>query len=310
LNCEAAEAERPCHDCRQCKRIGEAKHADVQELSIASPCDEENDREHDHVRRPATVIRLCQVQRVRRTVAEAPFEGRTRVVLVDPADLLNNESANALLKTLEEPPPHVVLILLTAREEALPETVRSRCRRIESQAVPVAEIAEYVSAQYAAGPSEAQALARLSRGRIGWAMVAARDSGLDRGREIIESMVALTSAGRRERFEAADELARLWRQDRSAVRDLLEAWGDWWRDLLLAAAGRPQLIAHAQLAQLAGAEAERFNPVEITAFLESLAHVQGYLEDNINPQLALEVMLLTLPSGADRKENRVSAVAR
>lgn len=305
---EMAAPEGPCHECRPCQRIGGGKHADVQVLGKESPCEEPNEREHDHASRQAAFIRVCQVHRVRRQASEAAFEGRQRVFIIDPADALNPESANALLKTLEEPPPNVTFVLVTAREDDVRETVRSRCRRIELHALPAAEIAEYLEAQRGVERTEARALARLSAGHIGWAIDALERDGMTQRREAVEKLVGLGSAGRPDRFAAAAELARLWTTDRARVRETLAAWSDWWRDILLVAAGQPELVAHLQLKGLAIGEGARYSALQAVRFLEALRDTEAYLEDNVNPRLALEVLLLSLPV-PDRKEARAGAPA-
>lgn len=294
LNCEAAAEFRPCHECRQCSLIAENKHADVQVLSNASPCDE-GGNDHDHAKRAATVIRLCQVQRARRVATEAPFEGRWRVFLVDPADLLNNESANALLKILEEPPGQVVFLLVSANENAVPETVRSRCRRLELAPVPTTAIAAHIRERTSLPDEEIEAIARLARGRIGWAIGAATADGLRQRAERIAEIVEMAHQGRVKRFAIAADLAKTWTSDRDAVRGTLETWEEWWRDVLLAALGRPELAAHLAQRATLEEEASRYTPRELLQFLERLREVESFLEENINPRLALETAMLAMP---------------
>lgn len=124
----------------------------------------------------------------------SPFEGRSRVFVIEAADALNEESQNAMLKTLEEPPAHAHLILLSSETEGVLPTVASRCQTIEldalSQEVIEAELADI------AGPEQARAAARLSRGDLGRARLLARD----RGRQIREAVEAMMAAA------AADQL--------------------------------------------------------------------------------------------------------
>ncbi len=296
LNCEAAEQFRPCHECRPCERIASARHADVQVLSIDSPCDESNERDHDHARRPATVIRICQVHRACRVAAEAPFEGSRRVFIIEPADLLNNDSANALLKTLEEPPASVVFVLVSSREDAVPETIRSRCRRLEFAPVPAAEIAAHVEAQYRLTPEIAHTVGRLARGRIGWALATVRGDGLAARAHATAEIREVAAGSRARRFAFAADLAKQWGQDRAAVREQLETWGEWWRDLLVVAAGQPALVAHLDQTAALRDEAGKYDARGIAGFLETLRETQGYLEENVNPRLALESMMLSLPA--------------
>src|SRR5207302_8366513 len=123
-----------------------------------------------------------QVWALGHRLSDSPFEGRYRVVVVDPADARNVYAADAFLKTLEEPPPATVLILATAREEALLETVRSRLRRVDVRPAPADVLAEELQRR-GCELERAAVLARLSRGCAGWAIAAASDAGLLEQRE-------------------------------------------------------------------------------------------------------------------------------
>jgi DNA polymerase III subunit delta' len=114
-------------------------------MTVSIPVAEANEPVHKD-------ISVDQVREVERAVALAPFEGRTRVVIIDPADALSIGAQNAFLKTLEEPPPDAAFVLIATREDRLLETVRSRCRRTEFTLVPVGEIEAALRA-LAPGPS-------------------------------------------------------------------------------------------------------------------------------------------------------------
>ena len=158
------ECAAPCGECAACVRIAAGIHADVRTVTV-EVTDEGPQRK---------AISVEQMREVERAVALAPFEGRTRVVIVDPADEMTAGAQNAFLKTLEEPPPHVVFVLVPTRGERLLPTVRSRCRRIDFRLLPASEIERALESE----PVElerARLLARLARGRIGWALAMARD---------------------------------------------------------------------------------------------------------------------------------------
>ena len=160
LNCTADDP--PCLSCETCRRIGEAKFADFQTVTVEATTDG-----------PAhKAISVEQMRDVEATVALAPYEGRKRVVVIDPADAMSDEAQNALLTTLEEPPPHVVFVLVSADADRLLETVRSRCRRIDFGLVAAAEI-EAGLIERGTDAEQAAVLARLAAGRPGWALEAA-----------------------------------------------------------------------------------------------------------------------------------------
>ena len=306
LNCRGEDP--PCHRCKQCHLIEEGKHPDVELIGIGGLCEESGTDHRDHSTDGSKEIRICQVRRLKRIASRAPFEGRYRVAIIDPADALNAESSNALLKTLEEPVPSLVLILVTSREEALLPTVRSRCRLVPFNTMPSAAIAKALEETWEVPPDDASLLARLSGGRLGWAVTAWVDETFLPAREtVLEDAYRLTAAGRDERFAYANQLALRFSRDRENVFGVLELWQEWWRDVLLVAAGRPETVVNAgnldRLALMGG----KYTVEDIVSFLAALRKTRAYLLDNVNAQLALEVLLLQLP--ASRKERQLPDAA-
>ena len=100
LNCEGPET--PCQECSPCRRIAASLHADVQVVGVEAT----DGGVHKH-------ISIDQIRELGRVVSLRPFEGRCRVVIIDPADAMNEAAQNAFLKTLEEPPPDVLFVLIT-----------------------------------------------------------------------------------------------------------------------------------------------------------------------------------------------------
>ncbi|HEY7054893.1 MAG TPA: DNA polymerase III subunit, partial [Vicinamibacterales bacterium] len=132
LNCErpAAYGDAPgiaaCGECSACRRIARGVHADVLVLEPGE----------------TGTIKVDQVRDAIERAAYRPFEGRRRVVIVDEADALLPEAQNALLKTLEEPPPASLFVLVTARPDVLLPTVRSRCHRLRFGPLAEADVAD------------------------------------------------------------------------------------------------------------------------------------------------------------------------
>ena len=130
---------------------------------------------------PRTLIGIGAVRDIIHTAYLRPYEGRKRVFIITEADLLSADAANALLKILEEPPPDVVLILLSNNAEGVLPTVRSRCQTLEFRPLPIEAVARVLREEEGLGEEQAQVLARLSRGCIGWAIGAGRDDALYAG---------------------------------------------------------------------------------------------------------------------------------
>ena len=163
VNC--LEDQVPCGRCGQCGRIDRRLHADVQVVGVQA--DETGEG------RGRVAIGIDRVREVQRDASLKPYEGRSRVFIFDGAEHLSEEAANALLKTLEEPPDQVVLILLTADAGALLPTLVSRCQVLELRPVPSSLIAAELEAHHNVDAARADEIARLTNGRPGWAVNAA-----------------------------------------------------------------------------------------------------------------------------------------
>ncbi|MEX0786928.1 MAG: hypothetical protein WD939_09845, partial [Dehalococcoidia bacterium] len=288
----------PCGVCRSCRLIGEGKHPDVELIAPGAMCDEAEHRDHEGSRD----IRICQVRRLQGVVSRAPFEARYRVLIVDPADTLTAEAANAFLKTLEEPPPRTVMVLITAREESLRETVRSRCRRIAFSGVPRAEIEAALRERWSADADQAARLARLAQGRLGWAVNALNDDGVLEERErTVDEIESLVGAGYGERFAYAAALGQRYQRDQQAVGASLDVWGGWWRDVLLTAAGREDLTSDSERLDTLRSNAAQYGVAGAVQALRAVDDVRQHLDEHASPTLALEVMLLELPEGRQKR---------
>jgi DNA polymerase-3 subunit delta' len=305
LNCTGDEADRPCGRCRQCERIASGTHADVEIVTMGGVCEEPGHKPDEHARDNSRDIRICQVRRVERLSYNPPFEGRYRVWIIDPADAMRETgAANAVLKTLEEPPPHVVFVLVTDREEMLLPTIRSRARRIQFQGVPRGIIEQTLRTRWDAEPPTAAELAGLSGGRIGWALIALRDEQmLPQHRELLDRAQGLAGAPLAERFAFAGELGGRYTRDRAGVQATLAAWQDWWRDILLIAAGREQQATHRDRLDSLRPLAAQCGVAAAVRALRAITDTRQQLEENASPVLALEAMMLALP------ELRPNAVA-
>jgi hypothetical protein len=141
----------------------------------------------DHASDNSRDIRICQVRHFERVISRTTVDARYRVVIVDPADALTVEAANAFLKTLEEPAPNTVLVLLTAREERLRETVRSRCRRVVFYGVPRADIERALRERWGAD-AENRPSGAAGAGQLGWAVAALGTSGCRRPQRTLDDI--------------------------------------------------------------------------------------------------------------------------
>jgi DNA polymerase-3 subunit delta' len=201
LLCDAPEpADRPCRECRGCRLVERGIHADLHRLSPSGPGNQVRIGSHG-TPDPGTVRRLIS------DLALLPVEGGARVVIVERADRLGEDAQSALLKTLEEPPAGVTIILCADREEQLLPTVLSRCVRLRLGPVAIREIEWILADAGIADAPTAARLARLSGGRPGiartWAL--APDAVTARG-EIARSLLDLAGERAARRLSLGREL--------------------------------------------------------------------------------------------------------
>jgi DNA polymerase-3 subunit delta' len=226
-----------------------------------------------------------------------PFEGRYKVFIIEGAELLSNEAANCLLKTLEEPEEKVVFLLLTAREELLPATIVSRCQRLELPPLAVGEVEAALNNRWAVEQERARLLARLCHGRLGWALLAAPDdSWLKERAERMEQLLGVVdTAGYEGCLEYAAQMAAQFNKNRGSVQEILDLWLDWWHDLLLVKIGCVEAITNVDVSAVLEQRAEDYSLAEIKSFISAIQSAGKQLKQNANPQLVFEVLMLSIP---------------
>ena len=288
LNCTSDD--KPCGVCRDCRNTLTHAHTDVELVAPGGFCDETEHRDHADSRD----LRICQIRRLERVLSLAPYAGRRRVAIVDAADTLHVEAANAFLKTLEEPPEGTVIVLLAEREERLPETVLSRCQKVAFRRLSKDAVAAALK-ERGADAVQSEAVAAAAGGRIGWAFRALEDPSLlgERAHQLDEA-ARVAHAGRAERFAWAKEAESRSGDVRERFLRSLMVWEDWWRDVLLAGQGGTALINADRKPALEN-EGRLYAAGDILRFLRTLRETREYLRQNVDPQLALENLTLDLP---------------
>lgn len=278
LNCTAEdETLRPCGECRACKLIAGTNHPDM----LYSDLD-------------ATTgsLKIEEVRAVTGKIALKPYEARYRIAIFRDFDRARPQAQDALLKTLEEPPPQALLLLIAPSTESLLPTITSRSQVIHLRPLPTQVIHESLVQHKGATPDQAELLARLSGGRLGWAIRALEDpSILDQRAAAFDLLENLLGMSRARRFEVAEDLSK----DKLALYPLLELWQTYWRDVLLLTQGRSSQPANIDR------QAAMEHLVTITSTDEALNALKATrtmlhnLPLNMNLRLALEVMFLDYP---------------
>ncbi len=314
--CEAVDPDqRPCNVCSGCRQARARTHPD---LVLASP-----ERWRDDRASGESIVGAAR--RWLAEVAGAPIAGRWRVVVIERADLANEQIQNALLKALEEPGDRQLFILVADDASRLLPTIRSRCQALRLAPIGQDALAAWLVEREGLPREQATALARLSGGRIGRAVGYARaPERVDWRRRTQHELLALLERGRADRLAAVRELlddaARLslgpddvtdpattesggrtpTGVQRAAALAIVETWVDLARDLAVAAAGSPHLAVSEELLPELPAAARRLGPDEMARTAAALERIRDALELNVSPRLALEVAMLEWPSVAAR----------
>jgi DNA polymerase-3 subunit delta' len=241
----------------------------------------------------SSTIKIDQIRELQREMSLSPFAGRKRIYILCNFQRATLEAANCLLKTLEEPPPQVILILTATQAEMLLPTIVSRCQTLNLRALPVSQVQQALQTWRNVEPGQAGLVARLSEGRIGWAIEASTNDALLRNRE--KYLVALEQILRQERTERMG-LAQQLCQNPHILPDIFDLWQSWWRDLLLAKSGNADALTNVDREQTIRQEAQHCTLTEIGACLHAIQRAAQQVEQNVNPCLALEVLLLGMPS--------------
>jgi DNA polymerase-3 subunit delta' len=279
-----------CGACDSCRRVERTIHPDVQTFSLES--------QRQHARERSSVDRLS-VETAREISAAAafrPFTARHRVIIVDDAETLTGIAQEALLKTIEEPPLQLVLLLLTESGDALKPTIRSRCEQINLMPVP-AEIIEQCLLDRGVERTLALTLSRQAMGLPGRAIEMARDPSILEGlQERIARAADWIAASSFDRVCRSFELANAFGKDRVHVFLELEAVSELWRGVMMSSAG-VESPDNTMLSEKAGNQSfGQFELSDSLRALESVVSCMSDLESNVRPRLALEAMVMQWPT--------------
>lgn len=277
MNCLHPEGETPCGHCDSCHRAKAGVHEDF--IVVEPPSDA-----------ASAQIKVDAVREVIRTLGFAPFSGGARLVLIRECEHLNPSSGNALLKTLEEPPPNNVLVLTAQDPRELLPTLVSRCRKVSFGPLADELVIDELVAR-GVDPQAARLRTALAAGSLGRALKLNED---DLARRLEQTRQALGSADAAQDWEFAQELVggfRGARIDREGLVEALDLLALHFRDQAVAAAGRPDLA-------LAPGHT---GPVDLQAASANFARVrraQAQVLQNAAPELAVAMLMADLRGGA------------
>ncbi|NCO37994.1 MAG: hypothetical protein COZ06_16135 [Armatimonadetes bacterium CG_4_10_14_3_um_filter_66_18] len=318
-----ADADAACGQCQSCRLAAAGAHPDLRSfrpvISASPP-----DKPDQWLTAPAHLLGslhpLDLLRRLRDEVALRPAFGRRRVVIVEEADRMTEESQNCVLKTLEEPPEGTILILTVVNVRNLLSTILSRCQRVPFRLVAPSAIEEWL-ARWEEVSQKAALLSRFADGRPGYALHLGTEPALWAGRrsvaELVRSAVAAEPVDAMRFSESVQDLAEaLWpadgsvpgygslhgtnktRAQRSKSCEVVEWMTSWFRDLLLLSLGAaPDRITNVDDTDWLGEAAARQGGAWAGTALETLTATRRKILQNANLSLVLEAMFTSIILG-------------
>lgn len=283
LQCEAPAGEpaalEPCGTCRSCRQHVAGSHPD---WCVLEPED-------------ASVVTIDQVRRLQESIPYRPLTSTRRVVLIPEAARLNLEASNALLKILEEPPPHTLFLLVTSQRDRLLPTILSRCQAVRCTPPAPEAVVAHLTDTLGVPAAEARRTFAVAQGRIGPAVEAATTGG--------STVFSFDEVGAPDTISAPTRLldiAERVGKDQEALRALLAWLTLWLRDVLALQAGHdPARLLHAHRRADVEWWAQRLTVDDVLAAAAGIHALWIAVHRNLNPQLAAEVVLLHLSLRAD-----------
>jgi DNA polymerase-3 subunit delta' len=277
LNCLNPPAKSDfCGQCRICRQTAALQHSDLTILQAE---------------KEGGILKVEQVREAQHTLALTPYEAHYRVALLLRFQEANPNAQNALLKTLEEAPQQVILLLTADSAESLLPTIVSRCEVLRLRPMPLHALQQELEGRSMTS-ADARLLAHLSGGRLGYALRLKDDAGqMEQRRAFIDDLIHMLGANIRERFTYAEAIAR----DREAVRQAYQVWLSFWRDLMLRCASPELPLVNLDMETEIQALAQQIDLPAARAQIAALEQGIARLDGNLNARLLTEVLLLDWP---------------
>lgn len=276
LQCERGGVE-PCGECQSCRQLSSGNQPDVIYIS------------HE---KPSSISVEDIRNQVNDSVMIKPYSSKHKIFIIPEADIMTDQAQNALLKTLEEPPGYAVFFLLAENEERLLPTIHSRCVMLHLRSLKDSLVKSYLMEQMEIPDYQASMCTAFAQGNIGRAILLASSEHFN---EIRESAVRLLQKINKMEIDEISESVKDISKYKLEVADYFDILMIWYRDVLLYKATKDvdKVIFNDQLSYIRErAEKSSYEGIEI--ILKSLEKAKERLRANVNFELVIELLLLTI----------------
>jgi DNA polymerase-3 subunit delta' len=274
LHCEDGPPSDSCGQCRSCVSIAGGSHPDVHRVELKSQKKE---------------ISVEQVRQLQHHLSLRSLSGKGKVVIVDPAHLLNYHAQNSLLKTLEEPSEGSTIVLISKSRGGLLPTILSRCFQLAFVAPSSELVAELLVRKKGLSADQARLLAAVSMGSPGEALASDPALYLERRHAWLERLSALAPGDYRAVLELAGDAAG----DREQALYFLRCMEAWYRDVLMVQiTGSSDRIRNLDMDEKIRRRADLSTPERTVSILEEIDRAVREIQRNYNSRMALEHLLM------------------
>jgi DNA polymerase-3 subunit delta' len=294
INCMERVNEEACGQCQPCRQV---KSGNFPDLIFVEP-DGRN-------------IKIEQIRDLNRALSFKPISGGYRVSIIRQAEMMTDEAANSLLKTLEEPPPNNIIILNVTEPLALFPTIVSRCQKVLFRPIPARAIADWLMRSQPLEEDKAHVLAKISEGSLGRAIRMYEDEFIKKREYLISRLIQLPGLSWEEALEMALEHKRRRKESdadeigKGDLYDLLSIWKSWYRDLLLTKLRCPaEFLINVDFSQKLKNIARHFKIENLIESFHMVDHSQRDLLQTRNVDIMMEHTVLSLKRLASQENNR------
>ncbi len=275
LNCDKVDSlHDSCGECVSCRKTQRKSHPDI--FSVEAD---------------GQFIRIDSIREIQKRIRCKPLEARMRAFIIDDADKMNDQAANALLKILEEPSPSNILILVTARPYSLPSTIISRCQHMRFNPLSSKTVAKFLIAQQGMDNQKASLLAALSGGSIGNAMELNKEDIIVYRTELLK----LLSITRREDPFSLINFASFLGQGGGEIRQGFNILNTFFRDaMIFKEIKQSEMLINQDNSSFIATCAARLSGEQILQNIAQIEKAGEIMEQNVNKSLTLETMAFKL----------------
>lgn len=264
----------PCNTCSSCIKFDKGNHPDFKELSPEKG-----------------LINLKQVEELISSVSTSPFESKRKIFLINDSDLMNLEGKNKLLKTLEEPPEFMNIILVTSKTNRLLPTIVSRCQGIKFYPVESSRINQLLVKEYSIDEENSKFIAEFTRGSVGKSIELARSEDFFKERdEVIKIIDSILKGDKTKALSSID----FFTSGKENIDEILDIILYWFRDVLVyKELGESSLILNKDKIDILSSQSF-LDLSQINDIIYRIEETKANIKSNVNFGLSIETMLLNI----------------